>query len=475
MDRAGQIQAAISRLPTPVFLARENDGSRVPVIDLYTSHRRVAGLRDAAAKSLSREGVEAECRVVVRPTATLERKRSIESFSRTFGSGRIVYDPTGVAARSLALVACARMLRKQLGERISGVYFEADRRTVFVIVDRKRFVQDPERNLRQRVETMGEIGGVVTEWRNTDPGSFEVAICIGYEAPAGTGLIAIDRASASLLVRHRIAARLRKPGVISTIASLLSFGAAAPALAADVSPVPPPAPSHWHSGSSSGPAVAAPNLGIILNGGILNGDGFSNHGWGSAGVKAAVPLGDKFGAQFDAAFGADSYYGAGGHLFWRDPAKGLLGIFASYETMNTGNLTRYGAEWQAYFNNLTLKGKVGGQNGTFVNGAFVALDLTFYATPNFALSIGGELSNRSIARASIEWQPATSGLHAMSVYADGEIGQNGYSRVLAGVKFHFGTNGASLIDRDRKYDPDSALSNPSGLAPGPGYTAPTPP
>jgi len=36
--------------------------------------------------------------------------------------------------------------------------------------------------------------------------------------------------------------------------------------------------------------------------------------------------------------------------------------------------------------------------------------------------------------------------------------------VLAGVKYYFGTNGASLKDRDRRYDPGFSLFNTQNLA-----------
>jgi hypothetical protein len=48
----------------------------------------------------------------------------------------------------------------------------------------------------------------------------------------------------------------------------------------------------------------------------------------------AVPLGCGYGLQADGlagSFGDNSIYAVGGHLFWRNPSSGLLGLYGSYQ------------------------------------------------------------------------------------------------------------------------------------------------
>jgi hypothetical protein len=230
------------------------------------------------------------------------------------------------------------------------------------------------------------------------------------------------------------------------------------------SPVVPP--------TSAEPAVAAPNIGVIGAGGWIDGDGVNNQGFLAGGVKATIPLGQSFGAQLDAAVGSESYYGVGGHLFWRDPNRGMLGIVGSYESMNTGSLSRFAVEGEIYKNDFTLRGAVGGQSGT-TSGAFGSADLVFYATPSFSVAVGGEVGSKSLARGVLEWQPAYESMPGLSLFAQGEVGSNSYTKAMVGLKYYFGTNGASLKDRDRRYDPVFSLYNTNNLTKV-GYKAPAP-
>ena len=75
------------------------------------------------------------------------------------------------------------------------------------------------------------------------------------------------------------------------------------------------------------PAVSAPNGKLSAFGGSQDG--------GIYGVTGSytVPLGFPYGLQVDGMVGSGkgaAFYGVGGHLFWRDPAKGLLGLYGSY-------------------------------------------------------------------------------------------------------------------------------------------------
>jgi hypothetical protein len=468
MERVDQVKAALASVRVPLFLARMTASRRTARIALHTTDRKSAALlRQQAETELRAQGFAADCKVVVHEPAAFARKKSLEALNTTFGSGETVFDPTGAIGRAMSIVRCAGMLRDSLGARLTGVFIDADRRALFVILDRGRFADNSQTLLGQRVEAMHQVAEIVRTWRTTEPSSLDLAIRIGFDLPVGVGLIPVDRRSERMAKDPRtLLNRLRKPGIAATLASIVGIGSATQALATD-----------FTLGSTPGvlsqpePAVAAPNLGLIAAGGWQNGNNVDSTGWGAVGVAATIPLSEQFGAQVDGAVGANSYAGIGGHLFWRDPNKGLLGVLASYETSDGASLSRVAVEGEIYKNDITLRGEVGAQSGTIDNGAFGGLDLTFYANPNFSMTVGGELGSQSIARAGVEWQPASAGLSGLSLFADGEVGSNGYGRVLAGVKYYFGTHGASLKDRDRRYDPDFSLFNTQGL----GHVGYTPP
>jgi hypothetical protein len=138
--------------------------------------------------------------------------------------------------------------------------------------------------------------------------------------------------------------------------------------------------------------------------------------------------------------------------------------------MNDARLTRYAVEGELYRGAMTFRGIAGSQSGVTTS-PFARLDVIFYAHPNFEFSLGGEFSSgHNLARIGMEWQPSTlSHMSSLSIFADGEIGENGFAKALAGVSFHFGSQGISLIDRDRKYDPFFSLFNNFAAA---GYAGP---
>ncbi len=460
-----EIGAALSKVRVPVFLAQSAGAGRGDRIVLHTTDgESVPLLRKQAQAAL---GVAATFKIVAHKPASLTRKKSLEALNETFGVGDILFDPTGAIGRAASITACAASIRKALDGRVRGVLLDAERRALFVILDRRRFSDIPATLLDERVEAMRLVAETFSAWCATTSNGSDLAVRIGFELPMGVVLVPVDRRSEHLAKDRRFFfERLRKPGIAATLASFVGLGSAAQAVAADVTMpgVYTPAPSQ------NEPAVAAPNIGFIGAGGWLTGDGVSGQGYGVGGLKATIPLGDKFGAQLDLAVGTNSYYGVGGHLFWRNPSQGMLGVVGSYESMSSGTLSRFAVEGEIYKGDFTLRGSVGAQTGT-TDGAFGSADIVFYATPNFSATFGGEVGNRSLARAVLEWQPAFDSLPGLSLFASGEVGTNSYAKVMAGVKYYFGTNGASLKDRDRRYDPTFSLNNTQNLLKA-GYTPP---
>jgi hypothetical protein len=234
-----------------------------------------------------------------------------------------------------------------------------------------------------------------------------------------------------------------------TSSSLLSLVVALQsAVAADaVSPYAVPYPT-------SHAAVSAPNGKFGAFGGSI--DGLT--GWGIDGAYS-VPLTQQWGAQIDGLAGTgggDAFWGAAGHLFWRDPTVGLLGLYGSWVAWsNAGaNVSKVGIEGQMYNGRFTLGGNIVEQGGTF-SGLAGEADLSYYAGDNFRLDGGYRFLQGigGVGSVGAEWLPNNNGF---GLFATGNFGQSGYSTVLGGLKFYTGAP-KSLIGRDRQDDPPVAL------------------
>lgn len=128
------------------------------------------------------------------------------------------------------------------------------------------------------------------------------------------------------------------------------------------------------------PAVSGLNGKIAILGGALDDDGF-----GALEGSFSAPLGMRFGFQGDAIVGisnGDFIGGGGAHLFWRDPTKGLLGVYGGYmhsEDVDS-SVGRIGVEGEFYHQKLTLK-TVFGAEIVDANARFVEPDDGFLHSP----------------------------------------------------------------------------------------------
>jgi hypothetical protein len=202
------------------------------------------------------------------------------------------------------------------------------------------------------------------------------------------------------------------------------------------------------------PAVSTVNGKVGAFGGSIDGVA----GWGVDGALT-VPLGSQWGAQVDGLAGdggSSTFWGVGGHLFWRNPAQGLLGLYGSWVDWSPYGVevSKFGVEGEMYNGPFTLSANVVEQGGTFTGVAGQAT-LSYYVQDNFRMDgsfrflqgIGG------IGTIGGEWQVSNNGL---SLFANGSWGQSGYSTVLAGLTFHAGPP-KSLIRREREDDPGVSL------------------
>jgi hypothetical protein len=209
------------------------------------------------------------------------------------------------------------------------------------------------------------------------------------------------------------------------------------------------------------PLTFASNAAVSAANGKLGAFGGSIDGVGGAGLFGAytVPLDRQWGAQVDGlagTAGGDSFWGAAGHLFWRDPSQGLIGLYGSWVSWSGvgANVGKIGVEGQWYNGPWSVEGNIVEQSGTF-NGLAGEATVAFYPQPNFRLE-GGYRFLQGIGNTGnvgAEWQANNSG---MALFANGSFGESGYSTVIGGLKFYTGAP-KTLIDRNRRDDPGVTL------------------
>jgi hypothetical protein len=160
----------------------------------------------------------------------------------------------------------------------------------------------------------------------------------------------------------------------------------------------------------------------------------------------------------------DFFGGGTAHLFWRDPAIGLFGPFATMEAGSGLRLGWYGAEAELYAGIFTF-GAWGGYHdavsnslGIAANTGFYGGRLTVYPIPDLALSIGATSAfSRVIASGALEFQPDLLARRNVAFYLNGDVGEYSTYSVTAGVRFYFGPD-KPLIRRHREDDPPTAVA-----------------
>lgn len=209
------------------------------------------------------------------------------------------------------------------------------------------------------------------------------------------------------------------------------------------------------------PAVSGVNGKISVEGGL-----FYEEGYGALSGSLSLPVGDSFGVQIDGMVGVleDEFLGhAGGHLFWRNPAYGLLGIYGSHTAVEgiDADVSRIGIEAEYYWDRVTIKGVIGAESvdiGAPINydetNLFAFSDLAFYPNDDFELAIGHRYTHEKHALAlgaeyQLDQQLFSNGV---SLFAEGRIGEDNYHGAWAGVRMYLGEE-KSLIRRHREDDP----------------------
>jgi hypothetical protein len=210
--------------------------------------------------------------------------------------------------------------------------------------------------------------------------------------------------------------------------------------------------------TSALPAVSGPNGKIEVGGGWTDIDDLGDDEVFRGGAAFSLPVGDMFGIQVDLtaldAYGETAVGGAL-HAFTRDPNSYLLGAYGGYVDADPANVWYIGSEAELYLDNISIEAVGGVMNISNGGGTeFYAMGtVALYATENLRLSIGAStVANFESANAGLEWFMGDTGL-PLSLTVDGQLGEDGYTSIQAGVSLYFGGEDKSLIRRHREDDP----------------------
>ncbi len=208
----------------------------------------------------------------------------------------------------------------------------------------------------------------------------------------------------------------------------------------------------------------------------------------------AVPLGCEFGAQIDAtaaSFDSRTLGAVEGHMFWRNPSEGLLGMYGSYTYWNQAggvNANHVGPEAEYYSGRWTLQGVAGVEFGndrsTIVNGLtqtynvktrfFDQFNVNYYLQDNLSVYAGHRyLGGEHALALGGEWGvPMQHGVMA-ALFAEGRVGQDNFRGAWGGLRFYFGQHDKTLIRRHREDDPIDWGAGEFGGTSNTGSTTPT--
>ncbi len=222
------------------------------------------------------------------------------------------------------------------------------------------------------------------------------------------------------------------------------------------------------------PAVSGINGKIEGAGGLYEdevGDGARFQGVGSL----SLPLGCLFGLQVDVGGGdldGDGFFGAGGHLFMRDPESYLLGVQAQYIDLDGDDIFRVGPEAELYLGDITLSAMAGFETAqNFGTDDIVAqIEAAYYISDDLKF-YGGYRRFLDVDAGAIGFEFMPEVLPA-ALFVDAMLGSDDYASVLGGLRFYFGGEDKSLKARQREDDPGHffnlltrAVNNDEGCVP----------
>ena len=255
----------------------------------------------------------------------------------------------------------------------------------------------------------------------------------------------------------------------SALTGIFALGLGTAVSAADLGSI---APAPGAPPADDLPAVSGINGKVSGFGGWENYDLGADGGLFGVDGSFSIPLGQMFGFQADGMISSlDGNFigGTAGHLFWRNPATGLLGVYGSWVTRDDSGVDtwRIGVEGEFYSGPITIQGVVGYEGAdvpAFIllddEDVFAYADLSYYATPDLRFSAGyRRLNGLDMAALGAEWQLPTNFIGGTSLFAEGRIGEDDFVSVWAGLRVYLSAENKTLIRRHREDDPFDWLSN----------------
>ena len=217
--------------------------------------------------------------------------------------------------------------------------------------------------------------------------------------------------------------------------------------------------------ASSRPAVDGLNVKLTIGHSFDQADIM----WGSGSL--AIPLGHRFGLQIDAAAAeADvgilrqsSIYGVGLHLFWRDPTRAMLGLYAHtvhLDDFGGVNFQVAAVESELYWDRVSLANIVGVSDADFLDIEFFnRFTIAYYPLDNLRLSVGHSYGyGRHALTLAGEWAVGNANTATSSMLANGSVQEDGEASATAGLRLYLGQHDKSLIRRHREDDPQGSLA-----------------
>ncbi|MEM1421851.1 MAG: hypothetical protein AAF661_10120 [Pseudomonadota bacterium] len=203
------------------------------------------------------------------------------------------------------------------------------------------------------------------------------------------------------------------------------------------------------------PAVSTVNGKLAAGGGAISGDtsGFVEG-------SLSIPVGHSYGVQIDGLGGVsddDGFFGAGAHVFWRDPDTGLIGLFGSVTNADFGeDYTHFvgAVEGEYYAGRVSVEGFAGFEGGDDVESGFIGIgDLAYYPEDDLRLSIGARyIQEDFMGAAGAEYQ-INEIAPGVSLFAEGRAGDDDNWQAVGGIRIHLGADDKTLIRRHREDDP----------------------
>lgn len=182
----------------------------------------------------------------------------------------------------------------------------------------------------------------------------------------------------------------------------------------------------------------------------------------------SLPVGQQFGFQADGLYtrvSSRDFYGTGGHFFWRDSDRGLVGLNVGIIDEITITSYQGGLETEWYLQDFTLGFQAGWSKihydtgrvpfiNTHTTKFYGDVELGYYPFDDLKIAAGYTYAfDNHLALGLIEYQTPVPGL---SLYADVACGEHGYEHALFGIRFYFGKK-KRLKLRHREDDPASMM------------------